>query len=439
MELLYLGIGIGLGLTLGYLIAILKQAKTQKGSQEPQVLKAVYDTAVNRIERLEQQIEDKEIECIDLNKALAAQEQVVHHQKEKLQEQQGQLHQIQEQLRLEFAHTANTLLEEKSQKFTAQNQQNLTALLDPLKEKIKHFEQQVAHFYGDESKQRVTLQEQIRQLTALNQEMNIETRNLTRALKGEAKTQGNWGELILERLLEKSGLRKDLEYSTQQSFRTEEGKRQLPDLILNLPNKKHLIIDSKMSLTAYERFSSATTDSAADTALQEHLTSIKNHVKELSRKKYQQINQLNSLDFVLMFVPLEAAYALALQNDHQLFYQAFEQNVIIVSPMTLLTTTRTIANVWQQENQNRNAVVIADKAGKMYDKFVGFTEDLQKLGNKIRAVEVEYKEAMKKLQYGRGNLVSKAAQLKELGAKTSKQLPEYMGEEEPINNVISKP
>ncbi|MFK7798016.1 MAG: DNA recombination protein RmuC [Aureispira sp.] len=438
MELLYLGIGIGLGLTLGYLIAILKQAKKQDSSSEPQVLKAVYDTAVHRIERLEQQIDDKEIECIDLNKALAAQEQVVQHQKEKLQEQQGHLQQIQEQLRLEFAHTANTLLEEKSQKFTAQNQQNLTALLDPLKDKIKHFEQQVAHFYGDESKQRVTLQEQIRQLTALNQEMNIETRNLTRALKGEAKTQGNWGELILERLLEKSGLRKDLEYSTQQSFRTEEGKRQLPDLILNLPNKKHLIIDSKMSLTAYERFSSATTDTAADKALQEHLTSIKNHVKELSRKKYQQINQLNSLDFVLMFVPLEAAYALALQNDHQLFYQAFEQNVIIVSPMTLLTTTRTIANVWQQENQNRNAVVIADKAGKMYDKFVGFTEDLQKLGNKIRAVEVEYNEAMKKLQYGRGNLVSKAAQLKELGAKTSKQLPEYMGEEEPINKVISK-
>ena len=433
MELLYLGIGIGLGLALGYLIALLQHKKKTTTSPEPQVLKAVYDTATARIERLEQQLDDKEIECIDLNKVLAAQEQIVSHQEDKLREQQGQLQQIQEQFRLEFAHTANALLEEKSEKFTAQNQQNLSLLLDPLQEKIKHFEQQVAYFYGDESKQRAKLQEQIRQLTTLNQEMNAETRNLTRALKGEAKTQGNWGELILERLLEKSGLRKNLEYSTQRHFNTEEGRRQLPDLILNLPNKKHLVIDSKMSLTAYERFSNASSDQVADQALKEHLTSVKNHVKELSRKKYQQINQLNSLDFVLMFVPLEAAYALAMQNDHQLFYQAFEQNVIIVSPMTLLATTRTIANVWQQENQNRNALEIADKAGRMYDKFVGFTEDLQKLGDKIRSVEVEYNEAMKKLQYGRGNLVTRAAQLKDLGAKASKQLPEHLGEEEDIN------
>lgn len=437
MELLYLGIGVGLGLALGYLLAVLQHKKQTSTSSEPQVLKAVHDTALARIERLEQQLEDKEIECIDLNKVLAAQEQQVQHQEEKLQEQKGQIQQIQEQFRLEFAHTANALLEEKSEKFTAQNQQNLSALLLPLKEKIKHFEEQVAHFYGDESKQRATLQEQIRQLTTLNQTMNEETKNLTRALKGEAKTQGNWGELILERLLEKSGLRKDMEYSTQQHFQTEEGKRQLPDLILNLPNKKHLVIDSKMSLTAYERFSNAPTEEEASEALKEHLTSVKSHVKELSRKKYQKIGQLNSLDFVLMFVPLEAAYALAMQNDHQLFYQAFEQNVIIVSPMTLLATTRTIANVWQQENQNRNALEIADRAGRMYDKFVGFTEDLQKLGDKIRGVEVEYNEAMKKLQYGRGNLVSRAAQLKALGAKASKQLPEHLGEEEHFDPKIN--
>lgn len=436
MELLYLGIGVGLGLALGYLLAVLQHKKQTTTSSEPQVLKAVYDTTVARVKQLEQQLEDKEIECIDLNKVLAAQEQLIQHQEEKLREQKGQIQQIQEQFRLEFAHTANALLEEKSEKFTAQNQQNLSALLQPLKEKIKHFEEQVAHFYGDESKQRATLQEQIRQLTTLNQTMNEETRNLTRALKGEAKTQGNWGELILERLLEKSGLRKDMEYSTQQHFQTEEGRRQLPDLILNLPNKKHLVIDSKMSLTAYERFSNAPSEEEASEALKEHLTSVKNHVKELSRKKYQQLQQLNSLDFVLMFVPLEAAYALAMQNDHQLFYQAFEQNVIIVSPMTLLATTRTIANVWQQENQNRNALEIADRAGRMYDKFVGFTEDLQKLGDKIRGVEVEYNEAMKKLQYGRGNLVSRAAQLKDLGAKASKQLPEHLGEEDLNHKII---
>ncbi|WMX14398.1 MULTISPECIES: DNA recombination protein RmuC [unclassified Aureispira] len=430
MDLIYLGIGIVIGWVLGYLMGILKGKSNHTPDDRKFILQEVHQTALSRIEKLENTLEDKEIECIDLNKVLASQEQIITNQKDKLEEQSKNLLQVQEQLRLEFAHTANSLLEEKSQKFTSQNQENLDHILKPLQEKLQLFEQKVELYYNDENKERATLKEQIRQLTQLNQQMNEETRNLTNALKGEAKTQGNWGELILERILEKSGLRKDSEYFTQSYFVSEDGKRQFPDLILNLPNKKHLIIDSKMSLTAYERFSSAKSTAAAEQAIKEHLISVKKHVKELSVKKYQQINELNTLDFVLMFIPLEAAFALAMQHDHNLYYQAFEQNVIIVSPMTLLATARTISNVWQQENQSRHAQEIAQQAGRMYDKFVNFIHDLEQVGHKIQQVEHSYNEAMKKLQFGKGNLVGRAIKLKELGAKTTKQLPEKFEETE---------
>ncbi len=430
MDLIYLGIGIVIGWVLGYLMGILKGKSNHTPDDRKFILQEVHQTALSRIEKLENTLEDKEIECIDLNKVLASQEQIITNQKDKLEEQSKNLLQVQEQLRLEFAHTANSLLEEKSQKFTSQNQENLDHILKPLQEKLQLFEQKVELYYNDENKERATLKEQIRQLTQLNQQMNEETRNLTNALKGEAKTQGNWGELILERILEKSGLRKDSEYFTQSYFVSEDGKRQFPDLILNLPNKKHLIIDSKMSLTAYERFNSAKSTAAAEQAIKEHLISVKKHVKELSVKKYQQINELNTLDFVLMFIPLEAAFALAMQHDHNLYYQAFEQNVIIVSPMTLLATARTISNVWQQENQSRHAQEIAQQAGRMYDKFVNFIHDLEQVGHKIQQVEHSYNEAMKKLQFGKGNLVGRAIKLKELGAKTTKQLPEKFEETE---------
>ncbi|MBL4650057.1 MAG: DNA recombination protein RmuC [Aureispira sp.] len=430
MDLIYLGVGIFIGILLGYLIGILRVKNNSKTGGHKSVLQELHQNTLSRVEKLENILEDKEIECIDLNKVLASQEQIINNQTEKLEEQNENLLQVQEQLRLEFTNTANSILEEKSQKFTSQNQENLDQILKPLQEKLKSFEQKIEHYYNDENKERATLKEQIRQLTQLNQQMNQETRNLTNALKGEAKMQGNWGELILEQILEKSGLRKDHEYSTQSYFVSEDGKRQFPDLILNLPNKKHLIIDSKMSLTAYERFSSSENSDAAQKAIKEHLISVKKHVKELSVKKYQQINELNSLDFVLMFIPLEAAFALAMQNDHNLFYQAFEQNVIIVSPMTLLATARTISNVWQQEKQSRHAQEIAKQAGRMYDKFVNFIQDLEQVGHKVQQVEQTYNEAMKKLQFGKGNLISRAIKLKELGAKTTKQLPEKFEETE---------
>lgn len=429
MELLYLGIGALLGVAIGYLLAIVRRTPPPPPPipvHEATVLQVVHDTALKRIEQLEEQLETKEIECLDLSKVIGEREQIIAHQKERLEEKSAQTYQLQEQLRLEFAHTANALLEEKSEKFTAQNQVNLNAILQPLEQRIREFEQQVSHFYGDENKERASLKEQIRSLTALNQQMTTEAQNLTRALKGDTKAQGDWGELILERILEKAGLRAGSEYLTQQSYHNADGRRQRPDLILQLPNEKQLVVDSKMSLTAYERFSNAPSPEAAQRALRDHLTSIRKHVKELSNKNYQRLPQLNTLDFVLMFVPLEAAYAVALQNDHELYHQAFEQNVIIVSPLTLLPTTKTIANLWQQEYQNRNALEIADKAGKMYDKLVGFIDDLQRVGERIAQAEQSYQEALKKLHTGRGNLVRRATQLQRLGAKTSKQLPTYL-------------
>lgn len=427
MELVYLSIGALLGGIIGYLVALIRRKPpTVTSSGEPTVLEAVHQTTLQRVQQLQEQLETKEIECLDLSRVIGEREQIIVHQKKRLGESQAETHRLQEQLRLEFSATANQLLEEKSQKFTAQNQDNLNAILQPLEQRIHEFKQQIAHFYGDESKERASLKEQIRHLTSLNQQMSQDAQNLTRALKGDTKMQGDWGELILERLLEKAGLRAGSEYLIQQSYTTAEGRRLRPDLILQLPNQKQLIVDSKMSLTAYERFSNAPSNEAADRALRDHLTSVRNHVRELSTKQYQRLPQLNTLDFVLMFVPLEAAYALALQNDQELFFQAFEQNVLIVSPLTLLPTTKTIANLWQQEHQNRNAVEIADKAGKLYDKFVGFVEDVEKIGERIAQAEQSYQEALKKLHTGRGNLIRRATQLKTLGAKASKQIPTHL-------------
>ena len=432
MELIYLGIGFVLGGLVGYLLALVGQkSKVQLPSQEPTVLKAVHEVALQRIQKLEEQLETKEIECLDLSKVIGEKEQTIAHQQNRLAEQYQQTLQLQEQLRLEFEATAQQLLEEKSKKFTAQNQDNLNALLQPLEQRLHEFKQQVAHFYGDESKERASLKAQIQHLTTLNQQMSTEAQNLTRALKGDNKVQGDWGELILERLLERAGLRAGTEYHTQNTYTNAEGRRQRPDLIVQLPNQKHLIIDSKMSLTAYERYSNADDPAVAQRALRDHLNSVRQHVRELSAKHYQRLPQLNTLDFVVLFVPLEAAYALTMQHDQELFFQAFEQSVLLVSPLTLLPTTKTIANLWQQEYQNRHAVEIAEKAGNLYDKFVGFIEDLEKVGERLTQAEQSYQEAFKKLHTGRGNLVRRASQLQQLGAKTSKQLPlRFLDEEE---------
>jgi DNA recombination protein RmuC len=341
----------------------------------------------------------------------------------RLEDQKDKIEEIQKKFSLEFEILANKIFEEKSQKFSIQNKTSLEEILTPLGEKIKDFEKRVNEVYVSESKERATLTEQLKNLQGLNKQMSEEANNLTRALKGDTQKQGAWGEFILEKVLESSGLVKDREYKVQSTFIGEEGRKQRPDVIINLPDNKHLVIDSKLSLTAYEMYSSSDDENIQKKMLTEHSTSVRNHLKELFQKSYQSIYGIESLDFVLMFIPIEPAFALAVQSNPGLFDEAFEKNIVIVSPSTLLATLKTIANIWRQEKQNVNALEIAKQSGDLYDKFVGFVEDLLEIGRKLNSTKDSYSEAMKKLSEGRGNLVSKTEKIKELGAKTTKSLP----------------
>ncbi|MGL4347410.1 MAG: DNA recombination protein RmuC [Chitinophagaceae bacterium] len=342
---------------------------------------------------------------------------------QRLKEQKEELSQLQEKLTKDFQLIAHKVLEENSNKFSQQHKTSLDIIISPLKEKIKSFEEKVQHVYESESAQRNILKGEIKQLMELNQQMSSETQNLTNALKGNVKTQGNWGEFILEKLLEKSGLVKDREYQTQVSMITEEGKKCQPDVLIYLPEDKCLVIDAKTSLIAYNEFVSSENEIQKEVALKAHLQSIKNHVKELSNKNYQQLYEIKTLDFVLLFMPIEPAFSLAMQYDNTLFNDAFDKNIIIVSPSTLLATLRTIANIWRQEYQNKNAIEIATKAGNLYDKFVGFLGDLEKVGNKMNEAHNAYKDAMNKGLSGTGNIVKKMEDLKKLGVTAGKAIP----------------
>ena len=341
-----------------------------------------------------------------------------------LAEQKEETEKLQEKFVTEFENLANKILEEKSSKFTLQNKENLDQILKPLGEKIKEFEKKVNEVYVTDSKERASLATQLKNLQELNQIMAKEANNLTNALKGETKTMGNWGEFILESILEKSGLVKGREYKIQENFTNEDGRRLQPDVIVNLPDNKCLIIDSKVSLLAYENYSSSENENQKANSLKEHIASIKRHIRDLSSKNYQNIYQIKSLDFVLLFMPVEPAFSLAIQNDTQLFNEAFDKNIVIVSPSTLLATLRTIANIWRQEYQNNNVLEIAKQSGALYDKFQGLISDLIELGKRMNTMQNSYENAMKKLYTGRGNLITSVENIKKLGAKTSKSLPQ---------------
>jgi len=347
---------------------------------------------------------------------------------EKLENQQEEMLKAGEKLNLEFKNIANELLEEKSQKFTKANRENLDEILKPLRQKIVEFEQKVENTHKESIEKNAGLVQQILGLKELNLQMSREANNLTRALKGEVKKQGNWGEFILESVLEKSGLQKDREYFTQQSMQSEEGRRFQPDVIVSLPEKRCLIIDSKVTLVAYERYSSAEDEETRNASIREHIQSFRNHIKGLADKKYQDLRGLNSPDFVLMFIPIEPAFALALQADTELFGDAFEKNIVLVSPTTLLATLRTIAGIWRQENQNQHAAEIARQGGALYDKFVSFTDDLLDVGTQIQKSQKSWQDAMNKLRDGKGNLIGRAEKLQKLGIKTGKQIdPQLSG------------
>ena len=343
---------------------------------------------------------------------------------ERNKEQKQEVEQLQEKFTKEFENLANKILEEKTTKFTEQNKENLKNILSPLQDKIQLFEKKVEDTHKESIDYHAALRQQILGLREMNEQMSKETINLTKALKGDSKMQGNWGELVLERVLEKSGLEKDREYFVQQSFVTEEGNRVFPDVVINLPDGKKMIVDSKVTLTAYERYINEEDDIVKSQHLKEHVISINRHVEQLGNKNYQDLYQMESPDFVLLFIPIESAFAVALNEDTSLYNKAFEKNIVIVTPSTLLATLRTIDSMWTNQKQQENALEIARQAGALYDKFEGLVADLLKIGKKMDEAKIEYQGAMNKLVDGKGNLITSVEKLKKMGAKAKKSLPE---------------
>ncbi len=352
-------------------------------------------------------------------------------QQEKIQEQKIEVDQIRKDFQLEFQNIANKLLDEKSQKFIETNRSNLDVLLNPLKENIKAFEDKVEKVYNMEAAERNTLKGAITQLMDLNKLISSEAQNLTKALKGDNKKQGNWGEVILEKVLERSGLVKGQEYRLQASITTTDGTRLQPDAIIDLPDDKHLVIDSKVSLIAYERLVNCETEEERKLFSKAHVESIRGHVSNLSAKNYHDLYQINSPDFVLLFVPIESSFSFAVQLDAELFSDAWDKRVVIVSPSTLLATLRTIASIWKQERQNRNVLEIARLSGAMYDKFVGFVGDMEGIGKNIKLSQSAYDNALNKLSEGSGNLIKTAEKIKGLGAKANKQIDQKYAPQPP--------
>ncbi|MEI7979825.1 MAG: DNA recombination protein RmuC [Bacteroidota bacterium] len=440
MDIVFLIIGIVIGFLMGWLFNKSKSTQTAENTNAFNELQQQILTESNAKSSLQAEnnllktdnsilkAESKSLqdEILNLSKQLTAQKSDSENLQNKLSEHKAEITTLNERFTKEFENLANKIFDDKSQKFTEQNKTNLGEILNPLGEKIKDFEKKVNDVYVSEGKERASLKNQLEMLQQLNQQMSKEANNLTKALKGENKTQGNWGEFILESVLEKSGLVKGNEYKVQESFTNEEGKRLQPDVIINLPENKTLVIDSKVSLNAYERFSSADTEEERILASKEHLLSLKTHIKGLSAKSYQSIHQIQSLDFVLLFIPIEPAFALAVQSDSGLFNDAFEKNIVIVSPSTLLATLRTVASIWRNEKQSNNAIEIAKKAGDLYDKFDGFIKDILEVGKKIDQTKSNYSDAMNKLIDGRGNIISRFEELKTLGAKADKQLPQSL-------------
>ena len=343
---------------------------------------------------------------------------------ERNKEQKQEVEQLQEKFTKEFENLANKILEEKTSKFTEQNKENLKTILSPLQDKIQLFEKKVEDTHKESIDYHAALRQQILGLREMNEQMSKETLNLTKALKGDSKMQGNWGELILERVLEKSGLEKDREYFVQQSFVTEDGNRVFPDVVINLPDGKKMIVDSKVTLTAYERYINEEDDTLKAQHLKDHVIAINRHVEQLGNKNYHDLYQMESPDFVLLFIPIESAFALALNEDTTLYNKAFEKNIVIVTPSTLLATLRTIDSMWTNQKQQENALEIARQAGALYDKFEGFVTDLVKIGKKMDEAKIEYQGAMNKLVDGKGNLVTSVEKLKKMGAKAKKSLPD---------------
>jgi len=332
------------------------------------------------------------------------------------------LNEAKEALTSQFKNLANEILEDKSKRFTEQNAASLDALLKPLQTKLTEFKEQVSNSYGNEARERFALKSEIERLANLNLRMSDETRSLTQALKGDSKVQGNWGELVLESILESSGLRKGEEYLVQDSHTQTDGSRLQPDVVVKLPEGRSLVVDSKVSITAYARHAETTDPIVAEQELAAHIQSLRQHIQGLSGKNYSSLYGIGSVDFVLMFVPIEPAFLLALKTAPNLYQEALAKNIVLVCPSTLMATLRTVAHLWRQDHQNRNALEIAKQCGTLYDKFVGFVEDLEKLGQRLDQAQTSYHDAFNKLKSGKGNLIRTAEKVRELGVKPSKNI-----------------
>ncbi|TWO31871.1 DNA recombination protein RmuC [Seonamhaeicola sediminis] len=414
-----------IGVYIGKTIDKLKSKSEQSTLKERQnQMQLIIDDLKQNLTKIENERENIRKEKEFLNTELVRRNSEYENLQEQNLKRDKELEERQEQLRKDFELLANKILEEKSNKFTEQNKENIKNILNPLQEKIQGFEKKVEASQKESISMHSALKEQLLGLKDLNQQMTKEATNLTRALKGDSKMQGNWGELVLERVLEKSGLEKDREYFVQQSFTRDDNSRVMPDVVLHLPDGKKMIIDSKVSLTDYERMVNADEDDRPQ-FLKAHINSVSKHVEQLSSKNYQDLYDIESPDFVLMFIPIEPAFAVVVNEDNSIYNKAFEKNIVIVTPSTLLATLRTIDTMWNNEKQQRNAIEIAKQAGALYDQFVNLTDDLLKVGNQLNTVKGSYDSTMKKLT-GKGNLLKKVENLKKLGIKANKQVNEKL-------------
>ncbi len=375
-----------------------------------------------------QALDDERAKLVHARQEISRLETTLSEQKHQAEEKLELLREAKVSMQDGFKNLANEIFDSKQKEFKEQSREQLNGVLDPLQEKIKSFEKRVEESYSNEAKERFSLVKELKSLQDLNSRIAKDAVNLTNALKGENKTQGIWGEVVLERVLERSGLEKGREYEVQVSLKNEDGKRLQPDAIVRLPEEKDVVVDSKVSLTAYERFCSSEDESERAEALKQHIASLRQHIRQLSDKDYQSLEGIRTLDFILLFVPIEAAFSVAVTEDAELFSDAFSRNIVVVAPSTLLATLRTIQNIWRYEQQNKNAQEIATRAGALYDKFVNFVGDLELIGSRLASTQTAYDDAFNKLASGRGNLVKRAEDMKALGAKVSKSLPQNLVE-----------
>ena len=420
MSVLWMVVGIVAGFAAGFVLAFLIQ-KSKQALLAAQMASAQTekDNAATELEKMRAELAIKMVEQATTVTKMEG-------LKEQLAEQKQAMADLQKRLTTEFENMANRILKERAAELSETSKKDLGAILNPLKDNIAEFKQQVREAYSLEMRDKAGLREQLKLLTEQNARISDEANNLTKALKGDVKQQGNWGEIVLERVLEMSGLHIGREFEREAVSKDDNDANKRPDVIVHLPDNKHVVIDSKVSLVAYDRLVNAPDNAAYETALKDQVSSLKKHVNELAAKNYPNLPGLNAPDFVLMFVPIEAMFSVAVDADKNLFAYAWEKKIVIVSPTTLLATLRTIASIWQQENQTKNAFEIARLGGVLYDKMVGFIDDFQKIKRSLDAADKAYNDALGKMSTGKGNMLNTATRIKELGAKAGKTIPQNL-------------